>query len=124
MVVELFKVEIYQDKLAKQPFIEWVESLKDLRAIAKIQARIARLRLGNYGDYKSLGQGLYELRIDEGCGYRVYFAQENKPVSILLMAGSKKTQVKDIKKARIYLQDYRSQLWQDLDHTKTIYIAL
>jgi putative addiction module killer protein len=110
MIIELVEVKIYQDKLAKQPFIEWLESLKDLRAIAKIQARIARLRLGNYGDYKSLGQELYELRIDEGGGYRVYFAQESKQVIILLMAGSKKTQVKDIKKARIYLQDYRSQL--------------
>jgi putative addiction module killer protein len=110
MIIELFEVEIYQDKLDKQPFTEWLESLKDLKAIAKIQARIARLRLGNCGDYKSLGQGLYELRVDEGGGYRVYFAQESKSVIILLMAGSKKTQVKDIKKARIYLQDYRSQL--------------
>jgi putative addiction module killer protein len=59
MVIESFEVEIYRDKLYKQPFIEWLESLKDLRAIAKIQARITRLRLGNYGDYKSLGQGLY-----------------------------------------------------------------
>lgn len=108
MVIELFEIEIYQDKLAKQPFIEWLESLKDFKAIAKIQTRIARLRLGNYGDYKSLGQGLYELRIDEGSGYRVYFAQKSKLVIILLMAGSKKTQVKDIKEARIYLQDYRS----------------
>lgn len=106
MVIESFEVEIYRDKLAKKPFIEWLESLKDLRTIAKIQARIARLRLGNY---KSLGQGLYELRIDEGGGYRVYFAQDSRLVIILLMAGSKRTQVKNIKKARIYLQDYRSQ---------------
>lgn len=109
MVIESFEVKIYRDKLAKQPFIEWLESLRDLRAIAKIQARIARLRLGNFGDYKSLGQGLYELRIDEGGGYRIYFAQDSRLVIILLMAGSKRTQVKDIKKARIYLQDYRSQ---------------
>jgi putative addiction module killer protein len=68
-----------------------------------------RSLIASRGVFESEPLQLYELKIDEGSGYRVYFAQESRLVIILLMAGSKRTQVKDIKKARIYLQDYRSQ---------------
>jgi putative addiction module killer protein len=107
MELEQFHVEIYQNKQGKSPFIIWLESIKDLKAISKISIRIARVRLGNLGDYKSLGGGLYELRIDEGAGYRVYFVRPVKEnIILLLIGGSKKTQTKDINKARQYLNDY------------------
>ncbi len=68
--------------------------------------RLARIRLGNLGDWKSLGEGIYELRVDEGVGYRLYFTQESNK-KIILLGGNKNTQHKDIAKARKYLQDYR-----------------
>jgi len=105
--MDQYHIEIYQDKKGNHPFIEWIESLTDKTARAKIKVRLARVRLGNLGDWKSLGQGLYEMRIDEGAGYRLYFAQTSDK-KIILLGGSKKTQEKDIKTARTYLKDYRS----------------
>ena len=106
MISEIFEVKIYQDKNGKQPFIEWLEALSDKRARAKIKVRLARIRLGNLGDWKSLGDGIYELRIDEGAGYRLYFTQESNQ-KIILWGGDKNTQHKDIAKAKKYIQDYR-----------------
>jgi putative addiction module killer protein len=106
MISEKFEIKIYQDKNGKQPFIEWLETLADKRARAKIKVRLARIRLGHLGDWKSLGDGIYELRIDEGAGYRLYFTQEPNR-KIILCNGSKNTQHKDIGKAKIYLNDYR-----------------
>ncbi len=105
MSLVVISLEIYQTAKGKQPFVEWLESLSDARARAKIKVRLARLRLNNMGDYKTLGNGLYELRIDEGGGYRVYFAQDSNK-KVLLLGGSKKSQPRDIAKAREYLQDY------------------
>ena len=107
MGLEQICIEIYQNNQGKSPYITWFESIKDLKVISKISIRIARVRLGNLGDYKSLGGGLYELRIDEGPGYRVYFAHPVKEnIILLLIGGSKKTQTKDINKAKQYLNDY------------------
>ncbi len=108
MGTDQYQIEIYQDKKRTHPFIEWIESLKDKTARAKIKVRLARIRLGNLGDCKSLGQGLYEIRVDEGVGYRLYFTQASAK-KIILLGGSKKTQEKDIEKARLYLKDYRSE---------------
>ena len=107
MISETFEIKIYQDKNGKKPFVDWLESLPDKKARAKIKVRLTRLRLGNLGDWKSLSGGLYEIRIDEGKGYRLYFTQDQSKKNILL-GGSKKTQTKDINKAKEYLKDYRS----------------
>jgi putative addiction module killer protein len=106
MIAEDFEIKIYQDQNGKTPFIDWLESLPDKKARAKIKVRLARIRIGNLGDWKSLGEGLYELRIDEGAGYRLYFTQESR-TKIILLGGSKSTQQKDISKAKKFLQDYR-----------------
>jgi putative addiction module killer protein len=71
------------------------------------QTRLDRLRLGNFGDARSLGKGLSELRIDSGPGYRVYFMVEGKSAVVLFCGGDKTTQQKDIRRAREYLKDYR-----------------
>ncbi|ACA32554.1 type II toxin-antitoxin system RelE/ParE family toxin [Histophilus somni] len=81
-------------------FKKWLDDLKDLRARAKIQTRIKRLQLGNFGDVKTVGEGIFELRITEGKGYRVYFKNQNGVIVILLCAGDKSTQENDIKKAK------------------------
>ena len=80
-------------------FTEWLESLQDLQARARIQARIVRLRIGNFGDVKPVGEGVSELRIDYGPGYRLYCVQRGARLIILLAGGSKHTQNKDIKTA-------------------------
>lgn len=103
MEEDIFSIEIYTDEKGNQPFIKWIEALNDIHARAKIKVRLARIRLGNLGDWKSLGEGLYEMRVNEGAGYQLYFTQElNK--KIILLGGNKKTQSKDIQKARYYLK--------------------
>ena len=83
-----------------------MEVLKDIRGRAKIRARIARVRAGNLGKRQSVGKGVFELKIDFGPGYRVYFGQVADAMVILLCGGDKSTQAKDIKTAHEYWADY------------------
>ena len=80
-------------------FAKWIDGLKDVRARAKIQVRIQRLADGNPGDVKPVGEGVSELRIDYGPGYRVYYKQLGSEVVFLLAGGDKKSQTADIKRA-------------------------
>ena len=80
-------------------FAKWFDGLSDIRARARILARIERLAGGNPGDVKPVGEGVSELRIDYGPGYRVYYKKQSKTVTILLAGGNKRTQSKDIKTA-------------------------
>jgi putative addiction module killer protein len=80
-------------------FAEWLDDLRDLRARARIQARIERLAIGNPGDVRPVGEGVSELRIDYGPGYRVYFVNRGKTLVILLAGGDKTTQASDIETA-------------------------
>ena len=88
------------------PFNDWLEALKDRKARAIIRTRINRVRLGNLGDCKSVGQGVNELRIKFGAGYRVYFGQQGDTIIILLSGGDKSSQDRDINQARQYWKDY------------------
>ncbi len=83
-----------------ETFSTWLDGLSDLRGRARILARIERLRGGNFGDWKSLGNGVGELRIDTGPGYRVYFTKVGSEIVILLAGGDKKAQARDIPKAK------------------------
>ena len=80
-------------------FAKWIDSLEDIRTRARILARIERLATGNPGDVKAVGEGISELRIDYGPGYRVYYTQHGRSVVILLAGGDKSTQARDIKTA-------------------------
>jgi len=80
-------------------FSSWLQALRDSRAKAKIAARIQRLAFGNPGDVRPLGEGISELRIPYGPGYRVYYVQRGNILIVLLCGGDKSTQVKDIKLA-------------------------
>ena len=80
-------------------FVEWLDSLRDIRARARILVRIERLAAGNPGDVKPISEGVSELRIDYGPGYRVYFKKRGRELVILLAGGDKSTQTRDIKKA-------------------------
>lgn len=83
----------------REPFSEWLDGL-DRPERARVRARLNRLRLGNFGDCRSLGAGLFELRLAFGPGYRVYFSKEGDESLLLLGGGSKRTQRRDIAKAR------------------------
>jgi putative addiction module killer protein len=82
-----------------QVFSAWLESLRDARARTRVQARILRLRQGNPGDVKPVGEGVSEMRIDYGPGYRVYYVKRGVLLVILLAGGAKPTQDRDIKTA-------------------------
>src|SRR5687767_6771364 len=81
-------------------FAEWLDALRDIQARARVQARIERLAQGNAGDVRPVGEGVSELRIHYGPGYRVYFKQQGRQLIILLAGGDKRTQAKDIKGAQ------------------------
>lgn len=87
----------------------WLSDLKDRRARAKITARIGRLALGNFGDCKPLHEGVWELRIDEGPGYRLYYSIIGKTCVLLLCGGDKRKQGADIRRAMEYLRDYEER---------------
>ena len=80
-------------------FVRWLDGLRDIRARARVQVRIERLAAGNAGDVEPVGEGVSELRIDYGPGYRVYFKKQGREVVILLAGGDKRTQSADIKTA-------------------------
>lgn len=89
-MIEIRKTEI---------FAKWIDELNDIRARARILVRIERLAAGNPGDVKPVGEGISELRINYGPGYRVYYKKHGRKLIILLAGGDKRTQTKDIKTA-------------------------
>lgn len=84
-------------------------SLRDNVAMQKIAARLDRVELGNLGDHKGIGDGIMELRVNYGPGYRVYYAFDNEVIVLLLLGGDKSTQCKDIERAREYWSDYKER---------------
>ncbi|PHJ55740.1 addiction module protein [Nostoc linckia z18] len=109
MEVQPREIRNYLTVDGKNVFDEWLDTLRDRKAKAKIRARLDRVEDGNLGDYKSVGEDVCELRIDYGPGYRIYFGQEGITVIILLCGGDKSTQEQDIVKAHEYWKDYRSR---------------
>lgn len=91
------------------PYQEWFDSLRDTPARAAVLARINRVRAGTLGDWKIVGGGVFELRIDHGPGYRIYFGRDGHTVVVLLAAGAKKSQHRDIKDAKENWQDYEAR---------------
>jgi putative addiction module killer protein len=90
-------------------FASWLESLPDRRAQARIAARLDRLAAGNFGDCKPVGEGVYELRIDYGPGYRVYYGMIGRTCVLLLCGGDKHRQNTDIAMAIEYFKDYKKR---------------
>jgi putative addiction module killer protein len=106
----------YQTVAGEQPFVEWLQGLKDRQARTRIEARIARIAVGNFGDTVLVGQGVLELRIDWGPGYRVYFARLGQVLVLLLCGGDKRTQQKDIDRAKAYFADYKARTARKRSH--------
>ena len=93
----------------RSPFNDWLLGLKDIRVRARIRAKLDRVSLGNFGDYASVGGGVFELRMFFGPGYRVYFSLEEDQVVLLLHGGTKASQQRDIRKAKSLMTDYRKR---------------
>lgn len=102
-MVEIHK---YRDAHGFIPFDHWLSGVRDYRARMRIKIRIDRLSLGLEGDWKPVGDGVRELRIPEGKGYRVYYAWDGDSVVLLLFGGNKASQQKDIEAAKHYWRDY------------------
>lgn len=96
----------YLTDSGQNPFQEWLEGLRDQQARARIRTRLNRIRLGNFGDCRSVGDGISKLQIRHGSGYCVYFGCRGNTVVILLYGGDKKTQSRDITRAQTYWDDY------------------
>ena len=103
------ELRIYADSNGKVPLTHWLAELKDMRARAQIRARLARVSAGNFGDCKPLRDGVQELKIDYGPGYRVYLSRQG-PVLVLLLCGSDKgDQSRAINQAIDYLNDWKQR---------------
>ena len=96
----------YVTESGRCPFGEWLNGLRDVQARALIRKRLNRVRLGNLGDSKNLGEGVKEMRMDFGPGYRIYFGDDGAKLVILLCGGDKGSQVADIRQAKEYWADY------------------
>jgi len=105
----VFEIAHYLNCDGHDLYQEWLDGMRDMRAKVRIMARVERLRGGNYGDCKPLHDGVWELRIDCGPGYRVYYAQAGSHMVLLLSGGDKRRQKKDVVRAVESLSDYVSR---------------
>ena len=90
-------------------FSKWLYKLKDIQGKVSILRRVDRMKKGNFGDYKPLGDGVSELRLTTGPGYRVYYTQKDDEIIILLVGGDKSSQSKDIQKAKELLKEFDNE---------------
>jgi putative addiction module killer protein len=95
----MYDLRHYVDREGQDLFARWLDGLRDRQAQARVSARLIRLKNGNFGDCKFVGDGVWELRVDWGPGYRVYYAVESKRVVLLCDGGDKRTQAADIARA-------------------------
>ena len=104
------ELRYYIAQNGKSPFVRWLSKIKDNVTRARIERRLERMELGNDGDHKALGDGIYELRLAFGPGYRVYYAEQDDVIIILLCGGDKTTQNKDIASAKTYWKELRGRV--------------
>lgn len=103
------EVQIYQTVSGREPFTEWLKSIQDISTQDRIQTRLVQLKYGNFGDYRSVGGGVFELRLHFGAGYRIYFGQMGAAIVLLLCGGDKSSQTRDIERAKTYWLQYKGE---------------
>lgn len=101
-------IRIFQDRRGREPFTEWVQSLSR-QYRARVFARLDRFETGNFGDCKSIGDGVFELRLPFGAGYRIYFGEVGTTIVLLLCGGDKSSQKRDVGKAKEYWNIYQME---------------
>jgi putative addiction module killer protein len=105
----MYRLKHYVNSSGDDLFGAWLDSINDIRTRSRIAARLLRLNNGNFGDCKPVGEGVWELRVDTGPGYRVYYAIDNGKVILLCEGGDKRTQRSDIKRAILRWQDWKER---------------
>ena len=111
----VYEITIYANENGNEPFRDWLDGLKDVDTQALIFQCLQRIKLGNFGDCKTLQGGVCELRIHYGPGIRIYYGKIGNKVILLLCGGDKGSQDRDIAKAKEYLKDYQSR---EISHGK------
>ena len=102
-------IEIYEQADGKRPYEIWLNNLKDAVSRARIRARIDKVETGNFGDFRSVGDGVSELKFTFGAGFRVYYALNDETMVLLLIGGDKSSQEKDIVRAKEFWSDYKER---------------
>jgi putative addiction module killer protein len=102
-------LKVYETRNGVQPLMDWLRHLKDQKARTAIRMRLDRMKLGNFGYCEPVGEGVSEMKIDLGPGYRVYFGTIGRAVVLLLCGGDKKSQNKDIRHALDYFRDHKQR---------------
>ncbi len=108
-------IRIYRDQNGRVPYTKWLESIRDSSVLSDIERRIDRLAAGNPGNFKYLGNKVYELKLDFGPGYRIYYGYDGLNIVLLLCGGDKSTQQKDVAKAKKYWKIYKENKNAKLD---------
>ncbi|RKU11637.1 addiction module killer protein [Candidatus Poribacteria bacterium] len=101
------EIKLYRTPNGRVPFSEWYATIQDRSTRHRIQNRLDRLEDGNFGDCRSLGDGVFELRFHFGPGYRIYFGEVDNTIVLLLCAGDKSSQARDIRRAKDYWLQYK-----------------
>lgn len=105
----MFDIQIYVTVSGQEPYAEWLSTVPDRLARARILVRVGRMSAGHMGDVKPLGSGVWEARIDHGPGLRLYYAQAEAHSILLLFGGTKRQQQKDIAQAKAYWTDWQQR---------------
>lgn len=103
----MYEIRHYITADENDVYLDWLRKLRDVTAKIAVNRRVTRIELGNFGDHKFCRDGVWELRIDVGAGYRVYYAVSGKEIVLLLCGGDKRTQDADIDRACGYWQDWQ-----------------
>lgn len=108
-MIRKFGIGYYENENGKIPFLDWFEDL-DYQIRARVEKRLKIYeQTGHLGDYKNLGDGIYEMRLFFGSGYRIYFTKQDDKIIIILCGGDKSTQTRDIEKAKKYWKDFTNK---------------
>jgi putative addiction module killer protein len=113
------EVRYFADDKGKTPVTDWLDSISDKRTKTRILTNIDRLRHGNFGDSKPVGDGISELRLHFGAGYRVYYSRQGDAIILLLCAGDKATQERDITNAKAYFEVFKQRLKKENEKKRT-----
>jgi putative addiction module killer protein len=109
MHIEPYRIAYYTDEQGNKPFREWLHGLRDQIAAVRIRARLTRVKAGNFGTVRNVGEGVVELKIDHGPGYRVYYAIDAGTIVLLLCGDDKRTQQRDIESAQRFWKNHQEQ---------------
>ena len=102
-------LQVHRTSRGREPFTEWFESIRDAKTQTRIEARLNSVKYGNFGDCRSVGDGVFELHFHFGPGYRIYFGTADDTIVLLLCGGDKSSQTKDIARAKTYWLEYKEK---------------